>query len=111
MFEIIVFDNYLYEDAWWSVLDDYGEDHTLWEKGVQWKGGPAFGCWDKLSIRLDLKRQQIKYSINNGKESVAFRNIAKCNGMKYRLTVSVHKQCGVVEIVYFTEKCIEKFFL
>ncbi len=62
------------------------------------------GVNDKIGILLDLKKDEIKFSINDIDQGIAYKNIKKDKNIKYRLMVSLCLLGAVVEIVKFSKK-------
>ena len=66
--------------------------------------GDAFGTNDIISICLDLQKAQIRFSINQNMQKIAFRNIVKSEKVKYRLFVSMWYVGESVEITNFFKR-------
>ena len=79
---------------------------TVWRKESE----SDYGCWveygtsfekGKVSIHLDLKKKEIRYSLNDKDDGIAYENIKTGKDVKYRLTVSLAEIHDFVEIENF----------
>ena len=100
---------YLYNDS-----DQTNTYYMIWAMGAtihQNINGFSEWSWnvteikqnDELSLVLDLKNAEIILSINNSKGKVLFKNVAKSDSIRYRLTVSLHYVGDSLKILDFKQ--------
>ena len=77
---------------------DYGEEQTYCYE--DWKYGNPFQSGDEISIYLDLDNNQLKFSINNLDQGIAF-NVKQSSDIKYRLMVSLNRAGDSIQIQDF----------
>ena len=56
---------------------------------------------DKVTIHLDLTKSEIRFSINDNDQGIAYQNILKGEDIKYRLTVCIGEVGAEIEILDF----------
>eukprot|EP01084_Bolivina_argentea_P092764 166874_1 len=74
-------------------------------KSDRWCGYSLL-CADKndtISMCLDLKKQEISFSINDNNQGVAYKDIEQGDDIKYRLFVSLRHVGDSVEIINFSK--------
>ena len=102
-----------------SPNKDFEHDQTaihyaivLHDKAMMIKSADADNWWDpygnndeeieKLSMYLDLVNKQIKFSINDKDQGIAYKNIKVDANINYRLMISIKAMNNSVEILNFT---------
>ena len=66
--------------------------------------GEAYYEGDVVTICLDLKRAEIRLNINEKVQDVAFENVTKEQGLKYRMAVTLPCNQDCVEILSFEKR-------
>ena len=81
----------------------YGSDGCK-RRDISREYGDGYITGDTISIKLNLKKREIKFGKNNKDQGVAFDNIDIGEGIKYRLLIETHYIHDSVEIMrYFTK--------
>ena len=56
---------------------------------------------DRVSIKLDLIKAEIRYFVNGKDQGIAFQQLVKRDNIDYRLCICIYKENTVIEILHF----------
>ena len=81
----------------------YETDGTIFGYKTGWNHAYVAGIYDVISVRLDLKKRNIKFFVNGKLQKNEIHPIEIGEDIKYRLMVGMQQQMDAVEILRYVQ--------